>query len=143
MNQSEIKQYSKEWYTLGRNFLPEFDNIAFARVAGQSTSFCYEVAGIKEPISVRVSDSCPTAYVDLSKNQIFISANYFNPDLYTKRYGAEGQIETEKLAIALINGSVIHEALHIKYTVIPDGHTIPDALKLTRKSWPWLLTMPR
>jgi len=133
MNETQIKTTAKNWYTLGRNFLPEFDSLAFAQTAGKSHAFAYEVAGNKVDISLIVDPTIDTAYVDLYESRIAISAKYFSRELYVNRYGKSGAVDTEALAISLINGSVIHEALHIYYTAKDGAVTMPEAVTSTYK----------
>ncbi len=116
MNANEIKEYSENWYTLGRSFLPEFNSPRFATIAGEANSFVYQVAPRAEGIIIKVVNGISTAYVDLAKGEIAISSKYFSNELYAERYDEDGKSKVAELAIALINGSVIHEALHVKHT---------------------------
>ena len=133
MNAVEIKEFAKDWYTLTRSILPEFGTDRFADFAGQSNSFSYQINPEETGISIHLSKTTQTAYVDLEKKEIHISANYFNPELYAKRFGDEGETQLAELAIALVNGSVVHEALHIRHTdVVGD---LVTALE-TSRYWP-------
>jgi hypothetical protein len=112
----EIKKYSQKWYTFGRSFLPEFGTPQFGRIAGNSNTFAYNInAGNEGEISIRLSSETETAYVDLETKTIYISEKYFSSELYEKRFG-DDVTKIERLAIALINGSTIHESLHIQHT---------------------------
>ena len=127
-----LREYSQEWYTLGRSFLPEFLTPQFARIAGASNSFSYEVAPDVDHIRIRLTDKVDTAYVDLVTQTIYISAKYFNSELYTERFGDEST-PIENFAIALFNGSVIHEALHLQHTVLRGDGTIPAILAASHR----------
>jgi hypothetical protein len=117
MNEVEIKDYSEEWYTMGRSFLPPFESEQFARLAGQAQAFVHKVAGATDTsLTVKAAD---TAYVNLETNEIVIPSKYFSSEFYTKRF-ENGDEKTENLAIALVNGSVIHEALHVAHTNAKD-----------------------
>ena len=123
--ESEIREYTKDWYTMGRTFLPEFDTPRFSKLAGSSTAFAYNLNPEDNgTITIRLSDTCDTAYVDLETNTIFISENYFSKGLYNDLFDAPEKIE--ELAITLINGSTVHESLHIAHTT---HTTIPRILQ--------------
>lgn len=127
--ESEIREYSQDWYTMGRNFLPEFETPQFSRIAGNSTTFAYNVNPKNEgTIQIRLAKNIDTAYVDLASQTIFISEKYFSSELYNERYDSPEKIE--ELAIALINGSTIHESLHILHTENRGMGTIPEILAL-------------
>lgn len=129
MNANAIKTQAKEWYTLGRNFLPELGTPQFAEAAGKSQTFVYETIDEDEtPISLTVDAKVETAAADLHKREIKLSAKYFQPELYLARYGEEAHEDTSALAISLINGSVIHEALHFKYTAKPRPTSLDEAI---------------
>lgn len=124
---NELREFSRSWYTLSRSFLPKFQTEKFAAFAGEGNAFSYDVVGKvsdDKPISIRVTKNTDTAYVDLRTNSIYLSSKYFTKELYEKFVGETEDLE--EIAIGLINGSIIHEALHIRHTTSLD---IEDALK--------------
>lgn len=128
-----LREYSQEWYTLGRSFLPEFLTPQFARIAGNSASLAYSINPNNDgQITIKLSPNCETAYVDLSTKTIYISEKYFSSELYTGRFGEDTKA-IEELAIALINGSTVHESLHIKFTENRGDGQIPDILKMSTR----------
>lgn len=114
--EAAIRTQSRNWYDMGRNFLPKMGTIDFAAFAGKSNSFVYAVNPDVEGIGIFLTDKVDTAYVDLANKDIYIGQKLFTPDFYVNRFGPSALIDTEQLAIALINGAVIHEALHIRWT---------------------------
>jgi len=123
MDSKKIREYSKDWYTMGRTFLPPFETPRFAAVAGSANSFTYEVwQKSDKPVKIQLTKELDTAAVDMEKNIIYLSDKYFSSELYKGRFDEDHDLE--ELAIALINGSVIHEALHLRWTNSGWGHDI-------------------
>lgn len=127
MNEHEIRQFAEKWYYMGRNALNDFGDPNFGRNIGSSIALASEVdpryAG---QFTIKLSDKIDTAYIELDTRTIVVSTSYLAPETYRKRYGTDEKLE--QLAIALINGTIIHEALHSRYTDLK-LKTIPDFVK--------------
>lgn len=125
---SKIRVQTRDWYTIGRDLLPEFGTESFYRFAAQSAALVYSFSALRSnvdrTVTISVSKDTPSAYIDLATDSIVLSASFFVAETYEKIAGAEDRIED--LAIAVINGAVVHETLHAVYTTTKTG--IEDTL---------------
>lgn len=116
MNANEIIDLTKSWYELGSTkIVPEnITSEEFALFVGRSNQLTYKTAPREFNVSISIDPKCESAYVDLEKRHIFFGGSLLNKELYKKRFGVVEDVNY--LALAVINGCIIHEALHLKHT---------------------------
>ena len=120
MNKEQMVEISKKWYIF--DSLPAFDSDAFSSAAASSAVFVWDIA--KKEIDERfngnvklvVDKNVPTAYINLKDGTIGISASFFTKELYEKKFGKMNAMQMAFLAVALINGCIVHESLHAAIT---------------------------
>lgn len=113
-------QFSKNWYNYGHDYVPDFPSQRFNRFAARATELAFQLLAEKNKpatgLKMRVENS-PAAYCVPSAKQIVLPAFYFVDDFLTERFGSEVKLGNfGHLAMCAINGSTIHETLHLVYT---------------------------
>lgn len=98
--------FVKNWYG---NTIPGRIDAYFARFASRSTSLSHQIAD--SPI--RIDYAASTAYIDES-GATWLPAKYFDYKFY-QSLGID-EDDSPVAALATINGTTIHEALHAKHT---------------------------
>lgn len=99
----EITTFAEKWYS---KTLPKLLGEEFNRFAARSSSLVEPIAKAE----MKIDTKAQSAYTD--GETIFLPGLYFIPEFYQK-LGYENPFEKTALAITAINGSMIHEALHI------------------------------
>lgn len=95
-------EFTRSWY---KSYLPSLSSIDFIQWASRSASLAHKI--VKAPI--RVDPKSTSAYTD--GKTITVPALYFSKDYHANLgYGDEANSLS---AITALNGSMIHEALHI------------------------------
>lgn len=122
INVNDIVTRTEDWYSLGRTLIPEFGTKDFHRFVGNAVAFYYEV--VKDSrrrlnkVVIKISDKIPTAAFNLEDGSISVSSSIFNKDFYKNFFG-EDFTNFKEIALVFMNGYVVHESLHAKYTKVP------------------------
>ncbi len=95
--------FARTWY---RGYLPRTLDVEFRQFAARSATLAGRIA----VASMKIDSKSQSAYTD--GKTIFIPGLYFLPDFYSK-LGITDMFDKPAAAITAINGSMIHEALHI------------------------------
>lgn len=119
-------QFANKWY---RGYLPKTLGSEFQRFAAHAASLVEPIA--IAPVKVDRTSSC--AYTD--GTTISIPGLYFMPEYY-QELGVENPYDKPAAAITCINGSMIHEALHISLSICNMENMVAhdDRAKLLLKS---------
>lgn len=120
MDTNKAISLSKDWYNYGHDYVPEFPSARFNRFAAKSLQLAFDVLKEKKtPVSglgLKIENS-QSAYCVPSNRLIVLPAFYFAEEFIANRFGEEVKSGNYgHLAICAINGSTIHEALHLVYT---------------------------
>lgn len=117
MERKEIVERASNWYDWSRCFVPSLGTREFSEFAGQSNVFTYSLNPRLNRVAIKVDPESETAYVNLEKQDIYLSARFFVPEMYLARFGEDlTDDEAARVAISVINGCVIHEANHLRLT---------------------------
>lgn len=124
MDEFAIRNFTVDWYTLGRKFMPNLRSPMFGRYVGQSLALAHKTIGVGKPpyvnapknLVIQLSREVPTAAMDLRYGTLLLGSKMFTDEPYVERFGDSAKIATEELAIGTINGLIVHEALHFLHT---------------------------
>ena len=114
----------QKWYLKGE-YVPGLNSTAFAKFAAHGYALIASVNVTANTYSYIIDPTSPTAYFDRANHEIALPAWYFVEDgvsQYSKSL-------TKKFdALALINGSTVHETLHGNYT----HYLMTDAIEMVK-----------
>ena len=116
MEDSKTLEHSKNWYDFGTEVLGDFGTEEFMRSACSAIALINELGLFDALISLRVAQA-DTAFINMANFQITIPHHYFTEEFYVNTFGLEeGSEDIKFYAISIINGNIIHEALHARFT---------------------------
>lgn len=118
--QNGISEEIRGWYESSREIIPSIDNSnRFASFLGASSSLAAESSrGSSLGYRFIIDLKSPTAYINKRDRIIAIPAWYFSEEALCKLTSLTGDdnLDLESIALALVNGSQIHEGLHSLHT---------------------------
>lgn len=119
MNGQKIANISKNWY-FANLFPSSITSPTMFKLVGSSASF---IAALQRATGVTLFTSSLVvediandgiAYAVLEDNRIVIGKRLFNKNEYVERFKTEEELPM--IAMSVINGAIIHEALHLVHT---------------------------
>lgn len=125
MSDDRVERTKKEivwWYEANRAFIPPFPSMQFAEMAATSIDLVKQITPSIRAITIETD--APSAYIDfLHGPRIILPRYYFSAEALDRLAGVKLGDDAKYVSLAMINGSLIHEALHGRFT-----HTSPDVL---------------
>ena len=122
---NEILKSTKRWYW-GGGSVPPAASPQFNRFCGGSMSLVYQTGDGTVRSNVRNGKisygigEYSSAYCDISKNAIRLPEWYLKSADVAKLLGIEEDNDTRFFSLVLLNGSTVHETLHLVYSQEPE-----------------------
>jgi Mg-chelatase subunit ChlD len=110
----QITRTVSDWY---RSYVPPMYSNRFPRFASRSHVLAEHAAQTDNKLKIEFKDA-PTAYVDLKTRIITMPKYYLSEMAMMKILENDEDRNLAAAAIACINGSMLHEGLHLRYTTI-------------------------
>jgi hypothetical protein len=124
MNNQQVKEQAIEtaakWYI--SDTLSSFASVGFNSAVGRSVALLWELGSenisrlFRNRISITIDKNTSTAWVDLEKGIVGVSQNFFSSKFFTNLFGELDSEQLKQVAITLINGCIVHEGLHVRFT---------------------------
>jgi hypothetical protein len=102
------------WYETFRQFVPPFGSTEFARTIAAGSDLAFEIAPAVQSVCIEDTD---TAYFSFDDRRIHLPSYYVSYDGLSELVGADLGGFAKYVSLSLSNGTLVHEALHCRYTV--------------------------
>ena len=135
---NDVLQSTKNWYW-GGGVVPPAASPNFTKFCGGSMALAWEVADTRcrnamkdGHVSYELVTS-PTAYCDVEDAAIRLPLWYLNSKDVAELLGTEENDDTRFFSLVLVNGSTVHEALHLVHSS-PPKHVIKNVkMQMTKR----------
>lgn len=107
-------EFTTRWYGFNREIIPPLDTSKFFSFIGSKLDLFYHIAGYDNIYRFIVSDKMTTAGIDTTKREVYLPLIFFDSRFYI--WQLKLNHDFRYIATANINGNIVHEALHVKYT---------------------------
>lgn len=114
MDIETAEEFTNSWYNLYRRVIPNMHSYNFPAFAGKAAGLVTAIAGKVGAEYTTVFANEAAAYVDQHRCKITIPTWYFDSKRYVERFGED--VADNVIAIATLNGTLIHESRHIKFS---------------------------
>ena len=117
-----IEQFTNKWYTTTHNLIPELGTNRYFNFAGHSLELAYTSSKTQKQITCTIVDDAPAAFNKVGTNEIGFPKWYFFKEAFEKMVPEAEDFEA--IAVATLNGSMLHEGLHIRFNEAPSLQAI-------------------